>query len=102
MKPPNVNEENEIAIYADVYKNIKTFGRRRRQIFNINDIVWISKYKSVFDKGYTSNWSTELFKVLKVHITNPDTYLLEDLSQRSIKGAFYTQEDSDDDQAMFI
>ena len=44
MKPRNVNEENEAAIYADVYKDIKTFGRR--QIFNINDIVRIRKYKS--------------------------------------------------------
>ena len=90
LKPRNVNEENETAIYADVYKNIKTFGRR--QIFNINDIVRISKYKSVFDKGYTPNWSTELFKIVKVQITKPVTYLLENMSQRHFKGAFYTQE----------
>ena len=34
--------------------------------FKIGDIVRISKYKNIFAKGYTPNWSEELFVIKKV------------------------------------
>ena len=34
--------------------------------FEIGDIVRISKYKNIFAKGYTQNWSEELFVIKKV------------------------------------
>lgn len=58
----------------------------------VNDFVRISKYKSIFEKGYTPNWSTEIFKIYKVQLTSPLTYLLEDMQQNKIKGSFYEQE----------
>ncbi|KAJ8973293.1 hypothetical protein NQ317_019600 [Molorchus minor] len=51
----------------------------------------INKNKHVFKKGYTPNWTTELFKIVKVRITNPTTYLLEDLQGRRISGGFYEE-----------
>ena len=47
--------------------------------FKINDRVRISKYKYIFSKGYTENWSREIFidSVLK---TNPWTYKIKDLN----------------------
>lgn len=89
MKPIDVTRTNESVLHARVYKNIKTFGRPS---FNIGDIVRISKHKSLFDKGYIPNWTTELFSIEKVQITNPVTYLLKDMLNKPIKGAFYTQE----------
>jgi len=35
----------------------------------------VSKYKTVFEKGYTPNWTIEVFKIVKVQRTNPVTYL---------------------------
>ncbi|KAJ8981998.1 hypothetical protein NQ317_013652 [Molorchus minor] len=58
----------------------------------VNDVVRISKYKGVFDKGFTANFSTELFRIVKVNITNPTTYLLEDMNGQQIKGCFYEHE----------
>ncbi|KAE9522209.1 hypothetical protein AGLY_017391 [Aphis glycines] len=51
----------------------------------VNDKVRISKYKHIFSKGYTPNWTTEIFTVSKVLQTNPeikltdfpDTFLVE-------------------------
>ena len=52
----------------------------------------MSKIKTVFDKSYTPNWSTEVFKIVKVKQTNPVTYLLEDSRGESIAGGFYEHE----------
>jgi len=60
--------------------------------FKINDQVRISKYKHNFSKGYTPNWSTEVFTIVKVLNTDPLTYQLKDSLNNIILGNFYTQE----------
>lgn len=60
--------------------------------FHVGDFVRISKYKGCFEKKFTPNWSTEIFKITKVQNTNPTTYLLEDARSRPILGAFYAYE----------
>ena len=37
--------------------------------FKIGDVVRISKYKNIFAKGYTPNWSEEVFVIKKVKKT---------------------------------
>jgi len=54
--------------------------------------VRISKYKQVFEKGYTPNYKTEIFKIRKVKNTYPKTYLLEGLDGSPIQGGFYKEE----------
>ena len=39
--------------------------------FKIGDIVRISKCKNIFAKAYTSNWSEEVFMIVKVQNTVP-------------------------------
>lgn len=47
----------------------------------------------VFDKGYTPNWTTEIFTVRKVQYnTDPITYLLNDYQNREIKGSVYAEQ----------
>ena len=70
------------------YSNIKI----RKPKFKINDKVRISKYKHAFSKGYTPNWTTEVFTILKVLNTNPVTYQLKDELNNAILGGFYEQE----------
>ena len=48
--------------------------------FKIGDNVRISKYKYICAKGYTPNWSEEVFVVSKVQNTVPWTYLINDLN----------------------
>ena len=47
--------------------------------FKIGDIVRISKYQSIFAKGYVPNWSEEAFVIKKVKNTTPWKYLISDL-----------------------
>ena len=56
-------------------------------IIQVGDHVRISKYKNIFSKGYTRNWSE---KVLK--FTVPWTYVIDDLNGEEITGTFYERE----------
>ncbi|XP_054272776.1 uncharacterized protein LOC128993047 [Macrosteles quadrilineatus] len=60
--------------------------------FEINDYVRISKYKGEFVKGYTPNYSTEIFRITQVVPTEPVTYKLVDAENQPIAGGFYQEE----------
>ena len=59
--------------------------------FEVGDDVRISKYK-YFVKGYTPNWSEEIFVTKKVKNTVPWTYVISDLDGEEIIGTFYEKE----------
>ena len=60
--------------------------------FRVGDHVRISKYKNVFAKGYSQNWSEEIFVVNKIKNTVPSTYVISDLNGEEIVGSFYEKE----------
>ena len=60
--------------------------------FKVGEHVRISKYKNIFAKGYTPNWSEEVFIVSKIKNTVPWTYLVNDLNSEEIIGIFYEKE----------
>lgn len=91
MKPKNVKKKHEQYLLRHAYNNLKTIDPRKQK-FKVNDHVRISKYREAFSKGYTPNWSNEIFKIRKVRQSNPTTYLLEDQEGDQIKGGFYEQE----------
>ena len=60
--------------------------------FKVGDRVRISKFKNIFAKGYTPNWSTQIFIVNKINDIVPYTYNLKDLNGEEIIGSFYDRE----------
>ena len=58
----------------------------------LGDHVRLSKKKSLFEKGYTTRWTEEIFVITKVKRTDPVTYEVTDLNGEPIKGSFYEQE----------
>ena len=61
--------------------------------FSVGDKVRISKYKrKVFDKGYTPNWTEEIFVIHDILLTNPLAYKVVDLLGEEIEGSFYEKE----------
>ena len=60
--------------------------------FKTGDIVRISSYKNIFTKGYTPNWSEEVFVIKKVKNTAPWKNVINDLNGDDIVGTFYEKE----------
>ena len=84
MKPKDVKNDN-IRVYIDEHN-------KKSARFNVGDRVRISKFKNIFAKGYTPNWSREIFIVNKINDTVPYTYNLKDLNDEEIIGSFYDRE----------
>ena len=84
MKPIDVKDNTYINTDKEInYKYPK---------FKVGDRVRISKYKNIFAKGYTPNWSEKVFVIKKVENTVPWTYVINDLNGEEIIGTFYGKE----------
>jgi len=83
---------------ADVLTKEKEPEEKKRKLkanekINIGDYVRISRLKKTFEKGYTQNWSEEVFKVINIDRNSlPLMYEIEDLQGEELKGKFYAQE----------
>ena len=60
--------------------------------YKVGDRVRIVKKKKTFEKGFTSNWTEELFTISKVKYTKPVTYTITDTKGENIQGTFYEPE----------
>ena len=92
MKPTEASKKsNKGTVYFNLYGDLEQVTSKPK--FKVGDKVRISQYKrNVFDKGYTPNWTEELFIIDKIQYTNPITYELKDLNNEEIKGSFYEPE----------
>ena len=77
---------------SDSYDEYNVDSNEEDPKFKAADHVRISKYKNIFAKGYTSNWSEEVFAVSKIKNTVPWTYVISDLNGEEIVGTFYEKE----------
>lgn len=91
MKPIEITKKKAPLILSTIYNHPKIVDPRKKKLKK-GDHVRISKYREAFSKGYTPNWSNEIFNIKKVNLTNPITYLLEDQNKQEIQGNFYSEE----------
>ena len=84
MKPVDVKD--------NVYIDFKNEVNDKDPNFKVVDYVRISKYKNIFAKGYTPNWSEEVSVIKKVKNTVLWTYVISDLNGEEIIGTFYEKE----------
>ena len=81
-----------IDVKYNTYINIDKEVNDKDPKFKVGDHVRISKYKSIFAKGYTANWSEEIFVTKKIKNTVPWAYVINDLNGEKIIGTFYEKE----------
>ena len=84
MKPVDVKDNT----YIDSRKEVNDKDPK----FKVGGHLRISKYKNIFAKGYTPNWSEEIFVIKKVKNTVSWTYVINDLNGEEITGTFYEKE----------
>ena len=94
MAPENVNKSIEkelwkrVYLYNDYYDN----GAKLKFKLKVGDKVRISKHKKTFEKGYTPNWSQEVFIITERIPRNPPVYKIKDQLDETISGIFYEKE----------
>ncbi|XP_050455374.1 uncharacterized protein LOC126853569 [Cataglyphis hispanica] len=87
MRPVDVTPAIADKLFLNtVYSNVKIAAPAK---FKPNDPVRVSKFKTIFEKGFTPNWTTEIFRITKEDSTNtscfvfdPDVYLIEKVLRR--------------------
>ena len=86
IAPAKVNSYNAENVWRKMYrfanKNYKT------PKYKLGDHVRISKAKGTFEKGYKTNWRTEIFVIKKVIPKRHPEYVLQDLEGEDILGKF--------------
>ena len=84
MKPIDVKNNTFINIGKEV--------NDKDPKFKVGDYVRISKYKNIFSKCYTPNWSEEIFVTKEIKNAVPWTYVINDVNGEEIIGTFYEKE----------
>ena len=84
MKPIDVKDNTSINTDKEI--------NNKDSKIKVGGHVRISKYKNIFAKGYTPNWSEEVFVIEKVKNSVPWTYVINDLNGAEIIGTFYQEE----------
>ena len=84
MQPVDVKNNTYIDSNKEIhdkYPKLKVGGHLR-----------ISKYKDIFAKGWTPNWSEEVFVIKKIKNTVSRTYVTNNLNGEKIIGTFNEKE----------
>ena len=74
------------ALTKEIQKNPKA------NKFKVGDRVRITKYKNIFSKVYSENWSKEIIVIDSVLKTNPWTCKIKNLKGEKIIGSFREKE----------
>ena len=89
MKPIDASKKS---IEDIVRKNYNFEITNKKPKFSIGDKVRISLLKNTFEKGYTSNWSEQIYVIDDIKTSNVHYYYLKDLNGNEIDGTFYQEE----------
>jgi hypothetical protein len=90
MAPSEVNKKNEKIVFSNQYGSLDdTYCEIK---FTIGDYVRTAVEKSLFEKGFTQNWSTELYIVKEIIPTIPLKYVIMDLDGEILKKEYYFEE----------
>ena len=93
MKAVDVRDNTYMDFSKDVHdKDLK---------FKVDDHVRLSKYRNIFAKRFTPNWSEEVFVIKEDKNTVPQIYVINDLNGEKIIGTFYEKEPQKTNQQEF-
>ena len=81
-----------IDVTSNCYAEYNEDSNKKDNKFKVGDYVRISKYKSIFAKGYIPNRSEEVFVVSKIKNAIPWTYIINGLNGKEILGSFSEEE----------
>ena len=92
VPPAKVDETNQEDVWFRLFEEDASPGVRAPRL-SPGDHVRISKARGAFERGYTPNWSEEVFVVSETVVdARPVVYRIRDLAGEDVRGTFYEQE----------
>ncbi len=90
MAPATVNIDNAPYAWRNIQNRYKSEKSRKETFkYKVGDYVRISRAKGIFEKGYETNWSKEIFQITKAVLKQSlPIYELKDLADEQIEGFF--------------
>lgn len=94
-KPIEISKNNEDKTFFNLYGFKKEQGGPNELVhfkFKVDDYVRVVISKNLFEKGYTSNWSDDLFMIHQKIPRIPPVYKIKTLNNDILTKSFYEQE----------
>lgn len=92
MRPADVTFKNAHKAIANIRKKYPDPPSKKPK-YKVNDLVRISRERGTFEKGYTANFTEEIYRISKVDTSQtPHIYELKDQRNEPILGSFYEYE----------
>jgi hypothetical protein len=92
MAPNEVNTENARELWYKIYGEERFTNSKKLPRFSIGDPVRFQRQKGIFEKGYTTNYTTTYYFVAEVRRRPVITYRLRSTDGQIVKGWFYERE----------
>ncbi|CAH3024098.1 unnamed protein product [Porites evermanni] len=89
MKPADVNESNEHAVWRILYGKQSAPTKYK---LKVGDQVKVTKHKRIFQKGYLPSWTEETLSIAQRIPRDPPVYRLKEADGDFIQGTFYEPE----------
>ena len=87
LPPQDVTDENRDEVYKRLYPNRSVRAVCRLQV---GDKVRIIRDKTQFEKGYTANWSEEIYKIREIRQSSGVCYYyISHLNDEPLQGIWY-------------
>ena len=92
--PSKVNRKNAKIFFLNLYGYNLSEGSNQvvRLLFKQGDYVRLVIDKNIFEKGYTPNWSKEIFIVDSILLKPSPLYKIKSLNGETLEDKFYAQE----------
>jgi hypothetical protein len=95
MRPVDVTHKNDQLVYKRLYGEslrMRTRNQSKEGKFNVGDLVRIEEERGAFFRGYTPNFSKEIFVVSEKQKRDQIVYKLKDLKSEDLTSIFYEPE----------
>jgi hypothetical protein len=92
LAPIDVNSTNAADLFVSMYEPSLSLERKTPRLAP-GDHVRTTKHRGAFERGYTEQWTREIFVIDEVRShESPNVYTLKDLAGEPITGTYYEQE----------
>ncbi len=92
MTPNQVNKKNEKLVAFNLYGDINSETNYIEFYFKKGDYVRLQIDKSIFEKGFTDNWSKEIYIIHRLIPSIPPKYTIKTIENIILNNSFYKQE----------